>query len=270
MRLIVGLSFAALLAGSACATKEIAESESVATFAEATEENSNLVRSSDAVDAELALLASQERVRPANFYRLDTSAEPEVCNAALAALNKPYAVPEDLHTHWDLDGMPWGDRDYASHQAAYYLGTNDNVRWSVRTFKFNGRTFSSESAVLDIYSDGQNRLVQRQRGRLSSAILLEIAVVDSSDYQHPFLPTGFSGAGIGRNDLPDKHKLTTKLDYSVKDLIKLGNRYYVLIMPLKDFDKSERIYVAAWRERVPQPGISRWYPEIICTLTPRN
>lgn len=276
MRLIVGLSVAALLAGSACATKEIAESESVATLAEATKENSNLVRSSDAVDAELALLASQERVRPANFYRLETSAEPEVCDAALAALNQRYAVPEDLLTVQDLvTGVPRGNRDYSAHQAAYYLGTNDNVRWSARRFNWPGAATAprpTESAFIDFYGDGRERLVIRKFDSTRGGERRQVSVLEFIDGH--LIGNDVNSAAFG-GTVPQDNAIGSLMDFSVADVIKLRERYYTLIMPLLDVDKSGRVYIAKMYERGPPPGnqtgyrLSEWFPRLICTIVPR-
>lgn len=227
---------------------------------------------------DLKLLASQARIRPANFYKLERSYEPSVCDAALAALNKPFAVPEDLHTYWDLDGMPWGDRDYASHQAAYYLGTNDNVRWSWRSFQYGEHLFKVESAILDLLGDGEYRLVWRQYGRTAGGIRLGLAVFEASDVEHSFKDLSVRGFEIDEEYLPDKDRIGTKLEYSVKDLINLGGRLFPLLMPLRDYDKSGRVYLAKWNKgdvgilgaELLGAGRRNWRPTLICTFVPRN
>lgn len=279
MRIFVGLSVAALLAGSACASgggSAPDESVSAAKFGADIGSSSDTaapVTISGAADfsKDLALLANQELIRPANFYKLERIYEPVACEAALKSLNRPYAVPEDLRTWRGLDGMPAGPRDTASHQAAYYLGTNDNVRWSWRTIAGNEDSMPKQQEEMAFIGlDDETRLVIRIRSMLASRNLVKLGIRAAIPPGRNFEYLIVVGAGTGKHDLPDTNNLSQKLAFSVADLIRIGERYYPLIMPLREYDDSGRVYVTNLRADTPRPEQRRWHADIICTLTPRG
>ena len=222
--------------------------------------------------ADLALLASSDALRPANFYRVEWAADNAVCAAALLSLNKPFATPLDLRTAQDATGAPMGARDYGSHQAAFAIGTHDNVRWSWRKIDA-GTPIESEIAFVDFFNDGVERLVLRTRGARAGDYVIDFAV-RNADGAGPLLESlNYARAGAAHSDLPDQDNLRSKLSRSVKDLISVNNSVYTLIAPLKDYDPSGRIYLATWR---PGAGKTQWraagdyYPDLVCAFAPRD
>lgn len=204
----------------------------------------------DAVRPDLAedlkLLASQERIRPANFYKLERSYEPAVCDAALKSLNKPYAVPDDLKTFFSpMMGKPLGYLDNAAHQAAYYLGTSDNVRWSWREAENEpwetGPNRDVGVATLDFFNDGVDRIVTLSTSSLTGHLYTLISVEDSQKGS-----ISISWPVENSDEIPDLESLDSKLSYSAKDLLKIENKYYTLLMPIQSMYKDNNVYLFRW------------------------
>lgn len=277
MRVIFGLSVAALLLCPACASDGAVDETAVSTGAVSTgEQSASDAGSGDLIDPaaasdlvkDLELLASQERIRPANFYKLERSYEPAACEAALASLNKPYAVPDDLHTFRSaMSGEPLGKGDYAAYQAAYYLGTNDNVHWSWRKLEEksweNGPNRESGVATLDFFNDGVNRFVTRTTSSLSDHLFTLISVRNP-----PVGPISFGLPKISATDLPDKDRLNTKLTYSTKDIIKINGKYYTLLLPVKIMFSENYVYLFRWRGAPYTGNLQEADRRIICVFSP--
>ena len=105
----------------------------------------------------------------------------------------------------------------------------------------------TQTATLDYFNDGNERTVFRTRGQLAGNSIIWLAIADSDGGEPMHL--NFGHAGIAVENLPDQDNLTTKLIYSVTDVIRLGGNHYTLLMPLEDFDKSRRIYLATWQSK---------------------
>lgn len=214
---------------------------------------SDVTISSANPEYDLDTLVSENPVRPANFYKLDWSIDDRLCSIALKSLNKPYAVPENLRT-WrrPSDNRALGKQDYATQQAAYYLGTNENVRWSLRTFNAktskNSQDLKADVAVLDFFNDGVSRLIIRRTGSLSNYLRTFIMVRNPHSQAQEFETLNYRGAFFGSSGLPDSNELGSKFDYSVKDIIRLNGEYYTLLMPLQARFNSYYIYLIHWRE----------------------
>ncbi len=228
----------------------------------------------DAVRPDLAedlkLLASQERIRPANFYKLERSYEPAVCDVALKSLNKPYAVPDDLKTFFSpMMGKPLGYLDNAAHQAAYYLGTSDNVRWSWREEKNKpwetGPNRDVGVATLDFFNDGVDRIVTLSTSSLTGHLYTLISV---RDLPLPYRSIHFSLPESGQSESPDKDRLNAKLEYSAKDIIRILNEYYTILMPISTMFNNNYIYLFSWRGQPYYGDLSKSNRKIICVFAP--
>ena len=206
-------------------------------------------------------IAAVDILRPANFYQLEWDDTAALCVIALDALNKPYALPSHLRT------MPDGVApDYASKQAARFLGSDDNLRWEW-VVDDAARAGSTETAKFDYFNDGTEHTVVRTRGQLAGNSIVGLAIADNDSGDLTRLNFGHAGAVV--ENLPDQVNLHTKLTYSVADVIRLGGNYYTLLMPLEDFDKSGRVYLATWRSkeggsasRLPRD----YYPQVACVF----
>lgn len=88
------------------------------------------------------------RGRPSEFYKLDYSADDQVCRGALENLNRPMTMPPNLKV----------PHDYAKIDTAFFLGTGANVSWEPRWLVFAdkaGRAGILDSASVEIFNNGQ-------------------------------------------------------------------------------------------------------------------
>ncbi len=204
-------------------------------------------------------IAPEDILRSANFYQLEWDDTAGLCVIALDALNKPYALPSNKRT------MPDGaDLDYASKQAMVFLGSDDNVRWRWDAVSAAGSGLT-EVAKLDYFNDGVERLVVRTRGRLAGNHIVGLGIVESDSGEFTRLSFGHAGAAV--ESLPDQENLHTKLTYSVADVIRLGDSFYTLLMPLEDLNPSTRVYLSTWRpkERTDAPrSPADYYAQLAC------
>ncbi len=204
-------------------------------------------------------IAPEDLLRPANFYQLEWDDTAALCTIALDALNKPYGLPLSLRT------LPDGTQlDYASEQAMRFLGSNSNVPWD-RVSNNAVTPGSVEKASFDYFNDGVERQIVRTNGQLAGNRVVGLAVEERGS----IAPLGFGHAGAVFDNLPDQDNLHTKLTYSVADVIRLGGNHYTLLMPLKDFDSSGRVYLATWRPKadtsVPRSSAD-YYSQLACVF----
>lgn len=199
------------------------------------------VSAEDETNPDPQTIAPEDLLRSANFYRLEWDDTAGLCVIALEALNKPYALPSNMRT--TPDGV---EPDYASKQAMVFLGNDDNVRWRWDAVDAAGPGLS-ESAKLDYFNDGVERLVVRTRGRLAGNNIVGLGIAENDSGEFTRLSFGHAGAAV--ESLPDQDNLHTKLTYSVADVIQLGDSFYTLLMPLEDVDPSTRAYLSTWRPK---------------------
>lgn len=218
---------------------------------------------------DLKLLASQERIRPANFYKLERSYEPAVCDAALKSLNKPYAVPDGLAKEISFpDSFVEKSVDEAQIEAAYTLGTSDNVRWSAREVRTNSIERPRrlmEVATIDLFGEGVDRVVTRDWGLVSSQILVALSVPG-------MMPDGsilFDGISLHSATHGDKSLGHNAFEFPILDVIKIGDRYYILTEgPPRDHGRVYFIKLTPPLRREDGSKI-RDQAHLLCTFAPQ-
>ncbi len=222
--------------------------------------NSQPIANLDANDDSVSP-AVTERGSANDHYRLAWSTQARLCDSALGALNIAHAAKGDA----DASST---DLDYASAQAARYLSTAQNVHWQASDIAAP-MSSASEVATFDYFNDGIERLVVRMQGSLAGNKLISLGILESDASE--IVPLSFGHAAITSEGLPDTENLHSKLTYSVADVINTDDGYFTLLMPLKDFDTSGRIYLASWQAKddTQEPRqASDYYTTLSCVFQP--
>ncbi len=205
----------------------------------------------------IAASAGADILRPANFYRLDWEDDAALCSAAISSLNKPYAAPAEIVA----------DRasDYAYEQALQFVGSDDNVRWTLTP----GETAAAPFASIDYFNDGVSRLVVRLFGKLAGSNIIGLGVEEDGGVAM----LSFGHAGLAAPEMPAIDDLHAKLTYSVSDIIQLKDRNYSLVAPLRDFDAAGRVFLISWRAKDATAAPRRaadYYPAVSCVFSPET
>lgn len=197
--------------------------------------------------AEEAQNAADRDSRAAGFYRLAWSGDKQ-CEGLLSVLN-------DAHVQSGKAA------DYADAQARDYLATSGNVDWI-------DEGAGVQSATLDYFNDGTSRRMERRQGMLSGNRITALWTDNGSgDFQH----LDFGHAGANTNGIPQYDNLHTKLTYSVSDIVVVRGRYFTLVAPLADFEKSGVVFAMSWRLKdgaaAPYEA-QHYYPVVSCVAEP--
>ena len=254
-KLLQGASFAGLAFIVACSPENQHEQpedtqSTPSTFAAVSSderkasEQSMETNSNDEVDARLS--------NADGAWRLAWQTDESLCAGIIGALNESNA---------DDGAKPRASESYAATQAREVLATPFNVKW-VEAGE------DQQAATLDYFNDGVMRSIERRQGKLAGHQTISLWI-DDGDGNYAYLD--FGHAGVNTKDLPPSDDRHTKLTYSVADVIDLDGRYFTLISPLKDVDKSGEVYAASWSPKngVQPPLIaSDFYPIIECIAAP--
>ena len=187
--------------------------------------------------------------RAANFYTTEHSYNDQLCADVRRTLNEVYWLRRDLR-------MP---TDYARIESEFYLGTHQNVRWSMIEFPGRYGTPVREIANIDLFNTGEMVSIVRVLATVSSAKHHRLYFADQSG--------AATGAFRFNPDLERQRRFSqdfaAKLEYSVVDFIRVSDRWVALLKPLRDLASEERLYVLLVYGVSPPGGVVY---DLICTL----
>ena len=213
--------------------------------------------------------------RPENFYKLEYSADDQVCSGALKRLNRPMAMPPNLK-------MP---HDYAKIDTVFFLGTEENVTWEPRWLIFEDKTGHAgilDGTFADIFNNGhQLRLFRFElgvgRGVIHSiyaaspetqehltesddrvegrrVVTLLGPVYELKPYQLDFFPT-FAQDELGASEYPWAGVFA--------DVIDVEGKRYVLVTSAVEKYRRNRIYLLEFFSHKDRRLVCGYYSEYL-------
>ena len=194
--------------------------------------------------------------RPENSYHIERSYDDAVCRDVLQRLNKAYRMPIGLR-------MP---SDYAEIEAHYYLGSDENVRWTKKDFQFANAVAPADLAEIDLFNSGHSSTVLRRVWSVSSTLHYRLHLANLRDGR-------WSATEVGINYSRERNRrinpsLSTGFSFPVLDIITSGGRNYLLLKPIRDVIPDARVYVLRLYGVLPNAGGAADY-ELMCTMMTR-